>query len=158
MLDHKFVEWVAALPVEWKFRQGTRKYILKKVAERLGVPAELLHRRKQGFQLPLVDWMRNEMKDQFLRVLLEPRTLQRGYFRPESVQSLVDEHVRGRRNRSGLLWRMLVLELWQRNFMESRANWTGPHVAPALHSKEMNVRALKPSAKTAPVAAEVRTN
>ncbi len=158
MLDHVFVEWVAALPVEWKFRQGTRKYILKKVAERLGVPAELLHRRKQGFQLPLVDWMRNEMKDQFLRVLLEPRTLQRGYFRPESVQSLVDEHVRGRRNRSGLLWRMLVLELWQRNFMESRANWTGPHVAPALHSKEMNVRALKPSAKTAPVAAEVRTN
>ena len=158
MLDHVFVEWVAALPVEWKFRQGTRKYILKKLAERLGVPAELLHRRKQGFQLPLVDWMRNEMKDQFLRVLLEPRTLQRGYFRPESVQSLVDEHVRGRRNRSGLLWRMLVLELWQRNFMESRANWTGPHVAPALHSKEMNVRALKPSAKTAPVAAEVRTN
>jgi asparagine synthase (glutamine-hydrolysing) len=158
MLDHEFVEWVAALPVEWKFRQGTRKYILKRLAERLGIPGELLHRPKQGFQLPLVDWMRNEMKDQFLRVLLEPRTLERGYFKPECVQSLVDEHVRGRRNRSGLLWRMLVLELWHRNFMESRANWPGPHVAPALHAKEMNIGALKPSAKTAPVAAEVRTN
>jgi asparagine synthase (glutamine-hydrolysing) len=119
MLDHEFVEWVASLPVDWKFRTGTRKYILKKLAERLGIPSQLLHRRKQGFQLPLVDWMRSEMKDQFLRVLLEPRTLQRGYFKPEAVRALVDEHARGRRNRSGMLWRMLVLELWHRNFMES---------------------------------------
>jgi asparagine synthase (glutamine-hydrolysing) len=120
MLDHEFVEWVAALPVEWKFRTGTRKYVLKKLAERLGIPPELLHRRKQGFQLPLVEWMRSEMKDQFLRVLLEPKTLQRGYFKPEAVRALVHEHVLGRRNRSGMLWRMLVLELWHRNFMESR--------------------------------------
>ena len=119
MLDHEFVEWVASLPIEWKFRNGTRKYILKKLAERLGIPAELLHRRKQGFQLPLVDWMRSELKEQFLRVLLEPRTLQRGYFKPEAVRMLVDEHLRGRRNRSGLLWRMLILELWHRNFLEA---------------------------------------
>jgi len=131
MLDHEFVEWVAGLPAEWKFRMGTRKYILKKLAERLGIPAELLDRRKQGFQLPLVDWMRNEMKDQFLRVLLEPRTLQRAYFKPEAVRALVEEHARGRRNRSGMLWRMLVLELWHRNFMESRAGWKTSPVAPA---------------------------
>ncbi|MGA8509759.1 MAG: asparagine synthase (glutamine-hydrolyzing) [Candidatus Sulfotelmatobacter sp.] len=120
MLDHKFVEWVTSLPVEWKLRAGTRKHILKKLAERLGIPSSLLHRRKQGFQLPLVEWMRNDFKDQFLRVLLEPRTLQRGYFKPDAVRSLVNEHAMGRRNRSGLLWRMLVLELWHRNFMESR--------------------------------------
>ncbi len=121
MLDHEFVEWVAALPVDWKFRMGTRKFILKKLAERLGIPSELLHRRKQGFQLPLVEWMRDSMKDQYLRVLLEPRTLQRGYFKPEAVRALIDEHTRGRRNRSGILWRMLVLELWHRNFMEAGA-------------------------------------
>jgi asparagine synthase (glutamine-hydrolysing) len=132
MLDHEFVEWVSSLPVDWKFTAGTRKYILKKLAVRLGIPGELLQRPKQGFQLPLVDWMRSELKDQFLRVLLEPRTLQRGYFKPEAVRTLVDEHARGRRNRSGLLWRMLVLELWQRNFMESRGNWAGPHRAPEV--------------------------
>jgi asparagine synthase (glutamine-hydrolysing) len=132
MLDHEFVEWVAALPVEWKFRAGTRKYVLKKLAERLGIPRELLHRRKQGFQLPLVDWMRSEMKDQFLRVLLEPQTLQRGYFKPLAIQSLVDEHTRGRRNRSGLLWRMLVLELWHRNFLQARANWGSRPRAPQI--------------------------
>jgi asparagine synthase (glutamine-hydrolysing) len=133
MLDHEFVEWVAALPVDWKFRTPTRKYILKKLAERLRIPAELLHRRKQGFQLPLVDWMRNEMKDQFLQVLLEPQTLQRGYFRPEAVRALVDEHTRGRRNRSGMLWRMLILELWHRNFIEARA-WTTAPTPPTFAS------------------------
>lgn len=120
MLDHLFVEWAASVPVEWKFRNGTRKYLLKKLAERLGIPSELLHRRKQGFQLPLVDWMRNELKEQFLALLLEPKTLQRGYFRPEAVRSLVREHVTGRRNRSGVLWRMLILELWHRNFIEAK--------------------------------------
>src|SRR5271168_3725849 len=119
LLDHVFVEWAAAMPVEWKFRNGSRKYVLKKLAERLGIPGDVLHRRKQGFQLPLVDWMRNELKEQFLAILLEPRTLQRGYFRPEAVRSLLQEHMTGRRNRSGILWRMLVLELWHRNFLEA---------------------------------------
>jgi len=119
MLDHEFVEWVAALPIEWKLRGQTRKYLLKKLAERLDIPSELLHRPKQGFQLPLVDWMRNELKQGLLQILLEPRTLQRGYFKPEAVRTLVDEHVSERRNRSGLLWRLLVLELWHRNFLEA---------------------------------------
>ena len=136
MLDHKFVEWVTSLPVEWKLRGGTRKHILKKLAERLGIPSPLLHRRKQGFQLPLVEWMRNDVQDQFLRVLLEQRTLQRGYFKPEAVRSLVDEHIRGRRNRSGLLWRMLVLELWHRNFVESPAQWSAQHRAPDIFTRD----------------------
>jgi asparagine synthase (glutamine-hydrolysing) len=136
MLDHKFVEWVTSLPVGWKLRGETRKHILKKLAERLGIPSPLLHRKKQGFQLPLVEWMRNDVKDQFLRVLLEPRTLQRGYFKPEAVRSLVDEHVSGRRNRSGLLWRMLVLELWHRSFMESRAQWNSDHRPPDIFARE----------------------
>lgn len=142
MLDHEFVEWVAGLPIEWKFRSGTRKYILKKLAERLGIPPELLNRRKQGFQLPLEQWMRNELKEQFFRVLLEPRTLQRGYFKPEAVRALVDEHLRGRRNRAGLLWRMLVLELWHRNFLEAQQA-PAPYEAPTVFSTEVSPVMLK---------------
>ncbi len=136
MLDHEFVEWAAGLPIAWKFRNNSRKYILKKLAERLGIPAELLHRPKQGFQLPLMDWMRNELKDNFFRVLLEPRTLQRGYFKPAAVRNLVNEHLRGRRNRSGLLWRMLVLELWQRNFIDSREGAANQREIPAVFSTD----------------------
>ena len=132
LLDHELVEWVTSLPAEWKLRGGVRKYLLKKLAERLGVPHAQLHRPKQGFQLPLVDWMRDESRDQFLQVLLDPRTLQRGYFKPAAVKSLVEEHVRGRRNRSGMLWRMLVLELWHRNFLERPQEWNEPPQPPRI--------------------------
>ena len=136
MLDHEVVEWVTSLPVEWKFRAGVRKHILKKLAERLGIPPALLHRKKQGFQLPLVEWMRNEVKSKFWGILLEPRTLERGYFKPDAVRALIDEHVRGRRNRSGMLWRMLVLELWHRNFMEARSSWGVARLAPEIFASE----------------------
>ncbi|HKS73184.1 MAG TPA: asparagine synthase (glutamine-hydrolyzing) [Terriglobales bacterium] len=120
MLDHEFVEWTASLPIEWKFRNGTRKYLLKKLAERIGIPPALLHRRKQGFSLPLVHWMRDEMKDGLLSILTEPRTLQRGYFKPKAVRALLDEHFRGYRDHAGAIWLLLILELWHRNFLEAR--------------------------------------
>jgi hypothetical protein len=50
------------------------------------VPDQVLIRRKQDFALPLVQWMRKELKEELLRLLLEPRTLQQGYFAPQSVQ------------------------------------------------------------------------
>ena len=119
ILDHIFVECVTRLPAHWKLRAGRSKYILKKLAERVGVPRSVLYRRKQGFALPLVHWMRQELKDEYAQVLLEPRTLQRGYFNGRAVRSLLDEHFRGRRDRSGEIWTLLIFELWHRNFLES---------------------------------------
>jgi asparagine synthase (glutamine-hydrolysing) len=117
MLDHEFVEWVAGLSVNWKLRGRQQKYILVKLAERLGVPREAIYRKKQGFALPLKHWMRHELKDTVM-MLLEPRSLQRGYFEPAAIRHLVDEHFRGRRDRSHELWRLLMFELWHRNFLE----------------------------------------
>ena len=125
ILDHEFVGWVAGLPIHYKFRNGTRKFIFKKLAERIGIPPALLHRRKQGFSLPLVHWMRKELKDGLLGILLEPRTLQRGYFEPKAIRATMEEHFRGTRDRAGVLWMLLIFELWQRNFLEART--TGEH-------------------------------
>ncbi len=119
ILDHQFVEWAVGLPVKYKFRNGARKFMFKKLAERLGIPRTLLDRRKQGFSMPLVHWMRDELKDGLLQLLVEPRTLQRGYFNPQSVRMIMDEHFRGRRNHAGVLWMLLILELWHRNFLEA---------------------------------------
>jgi asparagine synthase (glutamine-hydrolysing) len=118
ILDHKFAEWGARLSPEWKLRGGRQKYVLRKLAERLGVPKEVLYRKKQGFALPLVHWIRHELKDLVLTVLLEPRSLQRGYFDERGIRQLLDDHFRGRRNYSGRIWRLLVFELWHRNFLE----------------------------------------
>src|SRR5579864_8425365 len=118
LLDHVFVEWVTGLPAEWKLRGRQQKYILRKLAERVGVPREALYRPKQGFALPLVHWIRNELKDLIMSVLLEPRSMQRGYFSPDGVRRLLDEHFRERRDHSDCIWRLLIFELWHRNFLE----------------------------------------
>jgi asparagine synthase (glutamine-hydrolysing) len=127
ILDHVFVEWATGLPLEWKLRGRKQKYILTKLAERVGVPKEALYRRKQGFALPLVHWIRNELKDLLMTVLLEPRTVQRGYFNPDGVRRLLEEHFSGRRVHSQRIWRLLMFEMWHRNFLENfqSANWRG---------------------------------
>src|SRR6266446_2962008 len=119
ILDHLFLEWVTGLPPEWKMRGNNQKYIFRKLAERVGVPREALYRHKQGFALPLVHWIRNELKDLVLTTLLEPRTLQRGYFNASGVRRLLDEHFQGRRDHSPRIWRFLMFELWHRDFLEA---------------------------------------
>jgi asparagine synthase (glutamine-hydrolysing) len=118
ILDHLFVEWVTSLGPGWKMRDGKQKYIFRKLAERVGVPREVLYRPKRGFALPLVHWTRNEMKDLILGVLLDSRTLQRGYLDPKGVRHLLDDHFGGRRDHSGRVWRLLLFELWHRNFLD----------------------------------------
>jgi asparagine synthase (glutamine-hydrolysing) len=121
LLDHKFLEWVTALAPKWKMRNGTTKYIFRKLAQRLGVPREVLDRKKQGFSLPLVHWMRNELKEMILGVLVDPQTLKRGYLNEKGIRRLLEEHFQGRRDHSARIWRFLMFELWCRNVVQSNA-------------------------------------
>jgi asparagine synthase (glutamine-hydrolysing) len=117
ILDHLFVEWVAGLGPEWKMRGRKPKYIFTKLAEKVGVPKQVLDRPKQGFALPLRHWMRTELKDLIESVLLDSSTVQRGYFNPQGVRRLLDEHFQGRRDHSARIWRFLMFELWHRNYL-----------------------------------------
>jgi asparagine synthase (glutamine-hydrolysing) len=147
ILDHEFVEWVAGLPIKYKFRGGVQKYIFKKLAKRLGIPSALLERRKQGFALPLVHWMRNELKNGLLGILLEPRTWQRGYFKPEAIRGILDEHCRGRRDHSGVLWLLLIFELWHRNFLEA-GSYSSQFAPPGPCEETLVAHGSPPSART----------
>lgn len=68
--------------------------------------------------MPLVKWFRREMKHELMNLLLDRRTLQRGYFSESGIRKLLREHVAGRRDRSFEVWTLLVFELWHRNFLE----------------------------------------
>jgi asparagine synthase (glutamine-hydrolysing) len=116
-LDHKVMEFAARLPGRYKLHGTTLKYLLKKVARKL-LPAENLDRRKMGFGIPVGDWMRGELRALLDDVLLSPRALARGYFRPEAVQQLVKENGKGPHDRSPQLWTLLWLELWHREFLD----------------------------------------
>jgi len=149
ILDHLFVEWVTGLPHQWKLRGHRQKYILRKLAERVGVPREVLYRQKQGFSLPLVHWMRNELKD-MLMILLEPRTLERGYFQASGVRKLMDDHLLRGKTMTGRLWRLLMFELWHRNFLEKYIKPAGLFSLPVVADSRRKVPSA-PVLASAPV-------
>jgi len=118
LLDHVLLEWVASLSPEWKLGKTGQKLILTKLAERLGVPREALYRPKRGFALPLIHWMRNQLEDFVQNLLLDSRTLQRGYFSESGIRRLLDAFFRGEMSDCHEIWRLMMFELWYRNFVD----------------------------------------
>src|SRR5262249_19110755 len=89
----------------------------KRVAKDL-IPAEILNRPKQGFGIPLEQWINQQLRDQIRQVLREPRTRERGYVNYNYVDLILDEHHKGRRDHSFPLWSLLILELCHRQYID----------------------------------------
>ena len=85
------------------------------------LPAELLYRPKMGFSCPVDHWFRNELKEFAHDTLLSQSARQRGLFRPDYVQRLLDEHCGFTRDHHTRLWALLMLELWFRMWIDAPA-------------------------------------
>ena len=116
-LDHKVIEFAAALPERLKLRGLTTKFLLKRVLRRL-LPSENLGRRKMGFGVPIGHWFRGKLEPFMRETILSDKALKRGFFKPEVVRRLVELHVRSERDYSHQLWTLLMLELWFQRFID----------------------------------------
>ena len=113
LLDHKLIEFVNSIPASLKLNGLETKHVFKQ-AIRDFVPAEILNRPKQGFGVPVDEWINQQLRERIHDTLTEQRTRERGYVAPAYVQLLLDEHERGRRDHSTQLWTLFMLELWHR--------------------------------------------
>ena len=119
LLDHRLIEFAQTIPAAYKLRGTETKHILKRAASGL-VPDEIIHRPKQGFDVPIRRWFNNELREMLDDVLNDRRTRERGDFDHRAVLSILDEHRRGARDHARHLWSLLVLELWRRAFIDRR--------------------------------------
>jgi asparagine synthase (glutamine-hydrolysing) len=117
LLDHELMELAASLPVKLKLAGSERKVAFRR-ALRGCIPDEILDGRKQGFVLPLSEWLRGELREYAREILLDPAAVRRGYFRRERVASLLDRHASGMEDNSRGIWNLLVFELWHRRFVD----------------------------------------
>jgi asparagine synthase (glutamine-hydrolysing) len=124
LLDPELMQFAAALPARLKVRGGEKKVALRS-ALRGWVPDEVLDAPKQGFTIPLAEWLRGDLKDLAYDTLLDPRARDRGYFEPAAVRALLDRHSFGLEDRSQAIWTLLVFERWLREHVD------GPAPAPA---------------------------
>jgi asparagine synthase (glutamine-hydrolysing) len=119
LLDHRVHEFAARMPARMKLRARDTKWALKELAKRRGLPDDLVHRRKQGFGVPIGAWIRQELRPWAEGILLDPSSLDRGYFKPDRVRRLVAAHLDGRADHTYKLWNLIVLELWHRGWIDA---------------------------------------
>lgn len=112
LLDHKLIEFCATLPTSLKVRNGTGKYLLKRLAERY-LPRELIYRRKMGFAIPLADWLRGELRPMVQEVLAD-----RGLMEPLDhgvIQQTLSTFHTGGEGESSRIWALFMYGLWRRH-------------------------------------------
>ncbi len=117
LLDHKLIEFVQKIPTELKLKGLQTKHIFKKAMEGI-VPNEILYREKQGFGVPINEWINSQLRERIHQTLSDEKTLSRGYFDVKYIKTILDEHHSGRRDHSYSLWILLNLELWHRKFVD----------------------------------------
>ncbi len=121
-LDHQLMEFIATIPSSLKLRGTVAKYILKE-AFKAFLPEIIFKRRKMGFGVPVSRWFRNELKDYVHEILLSRKTLSRGYFKRESIERLLNDHITFRYDHSAKIWALLFLEMWFRVFIDKEGDF-----------------------------------
>ena len=111
------------IPADLKVKGWAKRYIFKKAFENF-LPNEILRKKKHGFGLPTGEWLRHHpgFKDLARSLLLEPRALQRGYFKRSALENLLKLHDNERSSYYGsYIWYLMMLELWHRNHRDKNA-------------------------------------
>src|ERR671918_1482025 len=138
-LDNALVDLARRIPSHLKHSGGGGKRILRRAMRGL-LPAEIIDKPKQGFSPPDESWYRGPTMERIRGLLHDKRTIERGYFRPDAITRILDEHESGRRNHRLLIWSLLCFEWWNRLFIDGDST--------ARHREwHEEVRAISPDAR-----------
>jgi asparagine synthase (glutamine-hydrolysing) len=110
-LDADVIELAFSMPAHFKIRHGERKWVLKQAMKGI-LPDAILTRKKEGFSIPIKNWLRRELQPLMRSLLAPERVRARGLFDPSEVTRLVDDHVAGRENHAHTLFPLMVFERW----------------------------------------------
>jgi asparagine synthase (glutamine-hydrolysing) len=106
---------------------GTTKVLLKSVAARR-IPSECIYRPKEGFSIPIKNWLCNEFRP-LMEDLLSPKEIQnQGIFQPQTIERLKQEHLAGVANHSHILWSMIVFQSWRKQWLEGEVSVYQPEL------------------------------
>lgn len=116
LLDHELVEYVATIPASVRFPGFSRRAIYRSALEGV-LPPKILHRGKQGYSLPIKNWLREELRD-WMVSLLNGSPLIKEHLRLEQINRLISEHLARTHNHNHTLWALINLALWHRAYIQ----------------------------------------
>jgi len=116
ILDHKFMEYIASIKSGLKLRGSRGKYIFKDALKQI-LPDDIIYRTKQGFALPVKEWLRNEIKNYAYDVIFNDPFL-KNYLNMENLKKMWNNHQNGISDHSSKIWNVLMFALWKKRFLE----------------------------------------
>jgi len=117
LLDKELVELAFRIPDKFKVANGKTKVLLKKIAAK-HVPRECVYRPKEGFSIPIKNWLKTRLRPLMEELLNYKNIEQEGLFQPASIEKLKHEHLSGVNNHSHILWSLMVFQDWRRRWLE----------------------------------------
>jgi len=119
--DLEFVEFMATVPTHLKIKGSERKYIMREALRPI-LPEQTLNKKKQGFAMPICEWLINNLSDYVRDILLDPRTLNRGYFNKKFMRKMVNNFLAGKTDYASgseaTIISLITLDLWHRTFID----------------------------------------
>lgn len=116
-LDPELVELAFRMPAKYKINKGTTKVLLKSLAAQR-VPSECVYRPKEGFSIPIKNWLKTQFRPILEDYLQPDRLKQQGLFQVSTVERLKQEHLLDVANHSHILWSLIVFQAWYRRWFE----------------------------------------
>ena len=116
LLDHRIIEFVSQLPSDLKYRNGVKKYLLKKIAHKY-LPKELLDRPKTGFGLPVYEWFKTDLKEYLLNYINEEQLSKHNYIDVGKAIRVRDEFLIGKNENATQIWLLLIFQMWWNKWM-----------------------------------------
>lgn len=117
-MDHELAAFVSRLPDHMRVHGRTTKWLLREAMKRV-LPAEILERPKVGFRVPVNEWFRGPMKNFLYDHLTGADSRTAAYYQRTALDKILSDHVNGRQNHEKLLWCLVNLEIWQREYQVS---------------------------------------
>lgn len=118
LLDHEFLELCARVPSRWKIHDGQTKWLLKETAKSL-LPASILKRPKQGFEIPVDNWFRGPLSELFRETVLSQNSGLNGLIDQSTAESMFNRHTRGVGRHGSTLWSLLSLGCWADQYLRA---------------------------------------
>jgi asparagine synthase (glutamine-hydrolysing) len=115
LLDHELLELTARMPASLKVRGQETKWLFKEIY-RQRLPTSVTSRPKQGFEIPLDDWMRGPLRPMFEDMVLDPRQPVAGLINQEAAARVYRSHVSSMGRHGSVLWNLLVLARWTAHY------------------------------------------
>ncbi len=110
-LDHRIIEWAAKLPMEYKYNNGIKKFIIKEIVHKY-IPKKMMDRPKMGFGIPIADWLQNDLKPFVNKYLDENFIEKQNIFNNIEIQRIRKSFYKGKSERAEKIWYLLMFQMW----------------------------------------------